>query len=431
MRPLTAPSSKQIDKGRGPSPGETLLGVIDIGTSKVVCLIFAASRFGDPGALRLLGLGHQRSRGLKASVVIDIDAAEEAVRAAVQQAETMAGVTLEQVCMPVSCGRLRSHNMKASAATTQGVVTAGDLDRLLSSGRRYVERDGRTLLHMNAISYRLDDAAGVPDPLDLAAQSVSGDLHAVTADSGPLRNLMQVVERCNLDVAGLTPAPFASAIAATTDAERHDGVISVDIGAGSTTLAFFADGHLVSTHASPIGGNHLTFDIARALSTPVVEAERIKTLYGTMRAAHSDEHDLVPYKIAGDPDSPLQHATKTEIRDIIAPRVDALVAMISERIETSSIAPARFGRVVLTGGGSQLVGLTDIAADLLDRPLRIGRPDAHAGWAEQLCAPAFSAACGVAKIGVDERFRSLGLAHNAPGQTGYFGQVGRWIRESF
>ena len=422
------------DFASGLRTGESLTGVIDIGTSKVVCLMFASARFGEPGVLRLIGFGHQRSRGLKASVVIDIDAAESAVRAAVQQAEAMAGISLERVYLPVGCGRLKSHNMKASASTAQGVVTAADLERLLASGRRYAERDGRTLLHMNAIGYRIDDVGGIGDPIELAGHTLAGDLHAVTADNAPLRNFIQVVERCNLEVAGLTPQPYASAIAATTLADRRDGVVAVDIGAGSTTMAFFADGHLVSTHAAPVGGNHLTFDIARALSTPVVEAERIKTLYGTMRAAHSDEHDLVPYKIAGDQDSPLQHATKTEIRAIIAPRVEALVAMISERIETSAIAPARFARVVLTGGGSQLVGLTDIAADLLDRPLRIGRLDARAGWAERICAPVFSAACGAAMIANDEQLRGAGhgqLSSNSQAQSGYFGQVGRWIRESF
>ena len=234
--------------------GESLTGVIDIGTSKVVCLMFASARFGEPGVLRLIGFGHQRSRGLKASVVIDIDAAESAVRAAVQQAEAMAGISLERVYLPVGCGRLKSHNMKASASTAQGVVTAADLERLLASGRRYAERDGRTLLHMNAIGYRLDDVGGIGDPIELAGHTLAGDLHAVTADNAPLRNFIQVVERCNLEVAGLTPQPYASAIAATTLADRRDGVVAVDIGAGSTTMAFFADGHLVSTHAAPVGG---------------------------------------------------------------------------------------------------------------------------------------------------------------------------------
>jgi cell division protein FtsA len=432
-RPTHTPMPGSGAAAYGPRVGEDVIGVVDIGTSKVVCLICAVSGAPDVDATppRLLGLGHQRSSGLKASVVTDMDAAEDAVRAAIQQAEAMAGLGLEHVFLPVACGRLKSNNMKASTDTVGGVVTAHDLDKLIASGRRYVERDGRVMLHLNAIGFRLDGVGGITDPLALAGQALSGDLHAASADYSPLRNLMQVVERCNLGITGLTPTPYASAMATTSDAERRDGVVLVDIGAGSTTMAFFVEGHLVSVQAAPIGGNHLTFDIARALSTSVVEAERIKTLYGSMQVAHSDEHDLVPYKITGDQDSPLQHATKAELRAIIAPRVDALIGMISERIETSSIAPGRFARVVLTGGGSQLVGLADFASDLLDRPLRVGRPIARNGWVNQVEQPIFATACGAVMIARDVRLQSLGLTPSTGTQTGYFGQVGRWFKESF
>jgi cell division protein FtsA len=434
----TQPYRPQFDQQTGAASdglraGEDVIGVVDIGTSKVVCLICAVARYAgeDQRPPRILGLGHRQSSGMKASVVTDMDAAEDAVRSAIQQAEAMAGVALERIFLPVACGRLKSNNMKASTEVEGRVVTAQDLDKLAASGRRYVERDGRVLLHLNTIGYRLDGVGGITDPNDLEGRALSCDLHAASADHAPLRNLMQVVERCNLDITGLTPTPYASALAATTPAERRDGVVLVDIGAGSTTMAFFVEGHLVSVHAAPIGGNHLTFDIARALTTPVVEAERIKTLYGTMQAAHSDEHDLVPYKITGDQDSPFLHATKAELRAIIAPRVDALIGMISERIETSSIAPGRFARVVLTGGGSQLVGLADMAADLLDRPLRIGRVDARVGWGRQVGQPIFSTACGAALIASDVRLQSLGLPPSTGAEAGYFGQVGRWFKESF
>jgi cell division protein FtsA len=416
---------------RGPKIGERVMSVLDVGTGKVVCLICAFMSGSEAVAPRLLGFGHQRSQGLKASVVTDMDAAEDAVRRAIQQAEAMAGIAVEQVFLSVACGRLKSSNLRASTTIPDGYVTAQAVEQLVTSGRRYVERDGRQLLHMNAVGYRVDGLGGISDPIGLTGHELSSDLHGVSIDQAPLRNLMHVVERCNVDVAGVVASPYASAIAATDQAERHEGVVLIDIGAGSTTMAFFVEGHLVSVHAAPIGGNHLTFDIARALSTSVVEAERIKSLYGNMQPAHSGEHDVVPYKIAGDQDSTLYHVNRAELRDIIAPRIDALVGMISEQIETSSIAPARFARVVLTGGGSQLVGLADIAAELLDRPVRLGRADMRMGWDERLSGAAFSTVCGVALVARDRRLQSLGLLPASEARKGYLGQVGQWIRESF
>jgi cell division protein FtsA len=415
----------------GPNVGDRIVSVLDIGTTKVACLICAFSPHSNSAVPRLLGVGYQPSQGMKASVVTDMDAAEEAVRQTIQQAEAMAGFAIEQVYLSVACGRLKSNNIKASTETTNHVVTRGDVDKLIVSGRRYVERDGRSLLHLNAISCRLDDASDVLDPVGLSGRTLSCDLHAASIDQSPLRNLMQVVERCNVMVAGVVPTPYASGLAVTTDAERRDGVIVVDIGGGSTTIAFFLEDHLVSVHAAPMGGNHLTFDIARALSTSVVEAERIKTVYGSMLSAHADEHDLVPYKIAGDQDSTLHHLNSAELRDILSPRVDALIGMISERIETSLINPQRFARVVMTGGGSELVGLADIATDLLDRPLRCGRPSTRSGWHEHVAAPRFSAACGTALVGCHGHLQSLCVSPGSASDRGYLGQVGQWIRESF
>jgi cell division protein FtsA len=414
-----------------PKVGERIVSVVDIGTNKVVCMICAVAPYSDVVVPRLLGLGYQASQGMKASVVTDIDAAEEAVRRSIQQAEEMAGFVIDEVILSVACGRLKSNNIKASTETTGDVVSYDDIDKLKASGRRYVERDGRALLHLNAIGFHLDGRVGITDPLGLSGRALSCDLHAASIDQSPLRNLMQVVERCNVAVSGVVPMPYASALAVTTDMERYEGVVVVDVGGGSTTMAFFVEGHLVSVHAAPIGGNHFTYDIARALATPVVEAERIKTLYGNMAAAHSDEHESVPYKIAGDQDCALHHLTTAELRDIIAPRVDALIGMMSERIETSVITPSRFARVVMTGGGSQLVGLAEIATDLLDRPTRVGRPDIYAGWDERIALPPFAAACGAALVGTRQCLQSLSMPHASSAQRGYLGQVGQWIRESF
>ncbi|MEQ1712598.1 MAG: cell division protein FtsA, partial [Hyphomicrobium sp.] len=350
------------------------IGVLDIGTSKIVCLIASVDprgpEHGDIPRATVLGVGHQRSRGVKAGVITDLDDAEEAVRTAVGQAERMAGVTLDAVYVAVSCGRLKSRIFSANADVEAGVVADGDISRAMAGGRAYAERDGRTLVHLNRLGFRLDRTAPVRDPRGMAARQLSADLHAVTADDAPVRNLVMAVERCHLGVAGLIAAPYASALAASTVDERRLGVTVIDLGGGTATMASFADGQLIHADAVPVGGNHLTYDIARALQAPLAEAERIKALYGTLVVASSDEHEAFSYPLAGEEEGATNRATRAQLRAVIQPRVAGTMALIAERLARADMASVATGRVVLTGGSSQLVGLGDFAAAALGRPVR-------------------------------------------------------------
>ena len=224
------------------------------------------------------------------------------MRAAIAQAERMAHLTLEEVFVSVSCGRLQSSNFSASVDITGGVVRADDIDRLMAGGHAFAEREGRTLIHLNRIGFRVDGAAGSHDPRGMAASRLSADLHTVAADEAPVRNLMLVVERCYLNVRALIATPYASALAATSEEERRLGVTCIDIGGGTATVAAFADGHFIHAATIPVGGHHITLDIAQALQTPLAEAERIKTLYGTMVVAQSDEYETFSYALAGEED---------------------------------------------------------------------------------------------------------------------------------
>ncbi len=173
----------------------------------------------------------------------------------------------------------------------------------------------------------------------MAAHKLAADLHAVTADEAPLRNLMLVVERCYLSAASLVPAPCASALAATSEEERRLGVIAVDIGGGTTTLSMFAEGRFLFAHAAPWGGHHITFDIARALHTPLAEAERIKALYGTLVSAQSDEHDTFSFPTAEE-EGAHRDMTRAELAEIIRPRVRVMTEHIREGIESCASSHA-------------------------------------------------------------------------------------------
>jgi cell division protein FtsA len=431
------------DKGRQPqgltprpSPRKAPrdhIGVLDIGTSKIVCMI-ATMRPAAGGAApvpEFAGIGHQRSRGITAGVIVDLDAAEHAVRAAVAQAERMAGVTLGEVQIGVACGRLKSSHFTAEAKIDRGVVQASDLARLSDGARSYAEKEGRILVHLNRLVYTLDGAAGIRDPLGMAGRALSASLHAVTADDAPLRNLLLLAERCYLTPSGLVPASLASALAATTEDERRLGVTVVDIGAGVTNIAVFADGQYLFTDTLALGGGHMTYDIAKSLAAPLAEAERIKAVYGTMVIAASDERDVFSYSLAGEPDGVRQASNKARLRSILRPRVEALLIHVRDRLDAAGMSAYGGGRMVLTGGAAQVIGLANFAAEVLARPVRIGRPALLAGAPSSLSGPAFASAFGLVAAANDPSAATLAGSRQADLASGYLGRMGQWLRESF
>ena len=407
-----------------------LLGLLDIGTSKTVCFIVAAPRKGRTGRVDVLGIGQQASRGLKAGVVIELDAAEHSVRAAVAEAERAAGCELGQVLLAVACGRLKSTTFAADTKIEGRAVAEADLARLLSAGRNYVERDGRALLHMNAIGYRLDGAAGIADPRGLAANSLSVDLHAVTADEAPLRNLVHVAERAYLSVTGLVPAPYASSLAVTTPQERKAGVLVLDFGAGTTSLALFVDGHLISSEVIPVGGHHISFDLARALTTSLVEAERIKALCGTVQAAMGADETPISFAPIGEPSLRLSEAATSKVREIVGGRVRGILGQIAERLERAGITQGATERVVVTGGAGQLPGLSTFAAAFFGKPVRVGQPEAAYGWPAGAASPAYSTVLGVAQVAFDPA-AGVRRTERSFVAGGYLRSVGRWLKASF
>lgn len=402
------------------------LGLLDVGTSKIAACILVA----DPnGAARVAGLGMQRSRGVKSGVLTDLDAAEEAVRGTISQAERAAGITLENVVVSLACGRLKSSHFAAKADVPGGHVGDRDIARVMDAGRAYAERDGRALVHLNRLGFRLDGAGGIADARGLAARQIAADLHAVTVDEAPLRNLLMLVERCYLGCAGLITTPYASALAVTTPEERELGVTCIDLGAGTATIALFSEGQFIGADAVPVGSQHITFDIARALQTPLGEAERIKTLYGTLISAHSDEHETLSYPLAGEEDGAVYHTTKARLTEIIVPRMTQIFGLVRERLAQNSASAYAGDKIVLTGGASLLLGCADFAANAFGRPVRLGRPQALQGLPASVAGPQFAALVGLAHA-ASERREDI-YQENSPTGQGYLGRVGTWLRQSF
>ncbi|GAB4236184.1 MAG: cell division protein FtsA [Methyloligellaceae bacterium] len=423
-------------KGHG-GGRQRIIGVLDVGSSKICCLIARAISGGVPGGglpVQVIGFGHQRSDGIKSGTIVNMDAAELAIRAAVDQAEQSAGVTLDEVYISVSCGRLKSDTFAASIAIAGNEVRSHDVERLARAGWDYAARDGRAVLHCISTGYRLDEDTVISDPRGMLADRLSVDIHSVTADDLALKNLILCVERCHLAVAGAAAAPYASGLASVVKDEAQLGVTCIDMGAGTTTVSVFSEGQYIFCDAIALGGNHVTIDLARALSTTLEAAERIKTLHGSVYATASDDKESISFPNVGEESAPeLNKVPRSQVAHLIQPRVEEILHTVRERLDAAGLASSAGQKVVVTGGASQLTGLTQFAGHVLGKSVRHGRPRALRGLPERGIGPAFATAIGLL-VYAQRPLAELVPAAHGPYRgtgTGYLSRVGQWIRESF
>jgi cell division protein FtsA len=424
------------------------LSVLDVGTSKIVCIVAKLNPAVEGEAMRgrthiarVLGIGHQRSLGLKGGVIVDLEMAERSIRQAVDAAERMAKVEVQSVIVNLTGGRVASEKYTANVAVRGGAVTNGDIERVLAAATEHSLTPGRAVLHALPTGYSLDGQAGVLDPNGLIGEKLGVDLHVVTTEVAAARNLMLAVERCHLSVEAIVATPYASGLSALVDDEADMGVVLIDMGGSTTSFGVFSRGHIVHADAIAVGGHHITMDVARGLSTRVAAAERLKTLYGSTIATASDEREIISVPLVDEEERDIpNHAPKAHLTRIIKPRVEEILELVRDRLTHAGfIADAR-RRIVLTGGGSQLTGLVEVARRLLAAPkggaqVRIGRPLGIKGLPEAAQGPAFAASVGLLvypQVAHIEHFEPGSAGQFlGTGTNGYFARMGRWIRESF
>jgi len=257
---------------------------------------------------------------------------------------------------------------------------------------------------------------------------------AVTADEVAIRNLSLCVERCHLAVSGLVAAPYASALAVITPDEAKLGVACIDFGAGTTTLSVFSDGHFIHTDAIALGGAGITTDIARALGAPLEHAERLKTLHGSAFATLSDEREIITFPSVGESQRRVMNQiSKGQLAVLIRPRVEEILDLMRRRLASCAHASEAAQTLVLTGGGSQLTGLAELASNMFGRPVRLGRPRTLNGLPEGGSGPDFSSAVGVLKHWArgDDKLSGRAEQRFLRTGTGYLARVSEWIRDNF
>jgi cell division protein FtsA len=425
-----------------PNRRSTLLSVLDVGTSKVVCLIAkllpaeaSDTLRGRTHRCKILGIGHQRARGIKSGVVIDMEEAEKTIRLAVDAAERMAGVEVESVIVNMTGGRITSQHHASSMSVGGRAVSATDLARCLDLANTENARDGRALLHSLPTGYTLDGTRGIRDPKGMIGDELSANLHNVSVEAAAARNLMLAIERCHLSVEAIVATPYAAGLAVLVDDEADMGAAIVDMGGGTTSVAIFNEGRLTHLDAIAVGGNHVTMDIARGLTTRITDAERLKIVYGSCVSSPSDVRETIAVTTAGEDGEQATHMPKTQLVRIIRPRVEEILELVRDRLKASGFAAQAGRRLILTGGGSQLNGMTDLARATISGSVRIGRALGVQGLPESAKSPAYSAAVGLLiypQVAGIEHFASGGQAlTKSTGTDGYVARVGRWLKESF
>ncbi len=421
-----------------------IIAALDVGSTKVACLIVkaVAGRDGGEPRLKVLGVGHHASRGVRGAAIVDIIGAENSIRAAVEQAERMAGVTLQEAIIGITCGQPQSRTINVEVSIAGHEVGEEDLRQAYATGRAQVPSSERDVIHCMAGSFAIDGNKGIRNPRGMVGDTLGVSMHAVTAASGPIRNLESCIERCHLDVSGKVATPYAAGISTLVADEMALGATVIDMGGGTTSISVFFDGNLMFAEVLPIGGNHVTSDIARGLSTSLANAERIKTLHGSAFSSSNDGRDLITIAHLGEDDGEGEsQIPRSVLSGIIQPRIEETFELVRDRLTDTGLASISGRRVVLTGGAAQLNGARETAARVLSKQVRIGKPSRLTDLSEAAGGPSFAACAGLAiwasqrpnevKISRED-FDAPRLAYGTHGAASRgFGGLTRWIKENF
>ena len=409
-------------------PHGSVIAALDIGTTKVCCFIARV----EPEKPQVIGIGHQISRGLRNGMIVDLEAAGASIVNAVHAAEEMAKETIEQVVTNLSGGFSASRIIKAEIGIAGREVGEAELQRVLDQGYLLREPGDRQIIHSVPVGFSIDDSRGIRDPRGMYGERLGVNMNVVTAGAGGVRNHTAAIGRSHLDVEALVVSPYAAGLSCLVEDEIGLGVTVIDMGGGTTTIGVFFDGNLIFADSVPVGGCHVTNDIARGLSTPVAHAERLKTLFGTAVSASTDEREMIAVpQIGEEEEGHVNHVPKSLLVGIIAPRIEETFELVRNRLEASGFDKIAGRRVVLTGGACQLHGAREFAGLILDKQVRLGRPQRVAGLAEATGGPAFSAAAGLLHFAMSQRAETP-YAPRAPAglPNGIIGRLGHWLWEN-
>jgi cell division protein FtsA len=398
QRKLSRRRLKAINKG--------LIGLIDIGSSKIVCFILQftpdiktndhlteGASIPKSVAFRIIGAATTRSRGVNFGEIETMDEAQKAIRTVVQAAQKMAGVLLEDVLVSFSGGQPRSYGICGTTKLAGGEVTEFDIGNALINSDIPDYGVKREVIHALPVNFSLDDRTGLIDPRGHLGSELAVDLHLMTVDQNVVHNIIQAIRSCHLDLAGLCFAPYLAGISSLTEDELNLGSACVDLGAGITGVTIFLKKQMIYGGSVRMGGGHITADISKAFSISFDAAERIKNLHGGLISTSRDDRDLIEVSSHSQDKITI---SRSELIGVIRPRVEEILEDVTEQLNAAGFSNLSGKKVILTGGGSQLPGLFEVASKMLGCSVRIGKPIRVQGLPHATNGPDFAAAVGLA-----------------------------------
>lgn len=378
---------------------ENIIVGLDIGTATTRVVV---GEYNEDGVLEIVGVGSAPSTGLRRGVVVNIEATLASVIAAIDAAELMSGREIKSCIVGVAGANIESLNSKGVVAVTgKGrEITRDDIDRVLEAAKAVVIPMDREVVHVIPQSYTVDDQPGIKDPRDMIGVRLEAEVHIVTGSVTTIQNLQKCVSRAGYKVEGLQLQSLAAARSVLSRDERDLGCLVVDIGAGTTDLLVFSGGSPFYTGAVPLGGLSITNDISILLSIPLDVAEKIKRQSGTCWPVTVDDDETIV--IPGVGGRAPTEITRKKLVSIIRPRMEEILHMVREQVEVKGLCWGRIkSGVILTGGAALLPGVTDLAQEIFNLPVRTGLPLTLGGLVDEYRNPMYSTGIGLVLLGAD------------------------------
>lgn len=409
---------------------ERIVVGIDVGTTKVCTLIAAVS---PEDQLEIIGAGIMPSRGMRRGVVVDVDDAVQAISASVQKAEQQSGYKIMSAFVGISGAHISSTNSHGVVAVrrTDNVITEDDIERALEAAKVVNLPHDREVIHVIPRHFVIDGQEGINNPAGMLGRRLEVETTVVTGTQTAIHNLSRCIEQIGVGIDALVVQSMAAGEAVLTTAEKDMGVALVDLGGGTTDAGVFIDGSISYIAAVPVGGNHISNDIAVGLRTPFLAADEIKTRHGYAISEAIEEDrviDIASYD-AGDGEP----ISRRELAQIIEARLEETFELVRENLERGGFEVGRSGRdggipggIVLVGGTAQLQGIRRLAAEVFNTSVRIGTPTGMFGLVESISNPAYAASVGLLKWGLSQSDE-----YGGPVGDGVVSRLKEWLRSFF
>ncbi|TMG78065.1 MAG: cell division protein FtsA [Betaproteobacteria bacterium] len=408
-----------------PKENKNLLVALDIGTSKVACLV---AELGADGSLEILGMGSHPSRGLKKGVVVNIEATVAAIQRALEEAELMADCKIASAYVGIAGSHIRSFNSTGMVAVKDREVGVIDVERAIETARAVNIPTDQQILHVLRQEFIIDGQEDVREPIGMSGVRLEVKVHIVTGAVSAAQNIIKCVRRCGIEVKDLILQPLASSRAVLSEDEKDLGVCLLDIGGGTTDIAVFTHGAIRHTAVVPIAGDQITNDIAMALRTPTADAEAIKIRHGVALRQLADPNQML--EVPGIGERGTRSLSRQTLAEVIEPRVEELYSLVQQALRDSGFEELLSSGIVLTGGSAVMQGMVELGEEIFHMPVRIGVPRYAGGLADVVRTPRYATAVGLLLEGVAQVHHGK-LSRQSGSVGAVLGRMREWFQRNF